>query len=341
MMEALIILAFAIWALIGVATDRRKLKKPSGRTLRLSALALVVPLLTESFFLYRTLWPFLPDAIACALVVSLTGPMSFEPPLRQRILVPLLSGLSLAVFALPRIAGWESTSLHTCVLFYTILCTAVLAGVGVYLWVKSMDILCDIHPALMAELWYRVRNCGLLLVGEMFVDGMSRLPGGKFWALIPGGGLLALFIWQYVASASRFVCYPLERLVRRSEKPLSKEAEKEYYDMIYKKCCRFMETKKSFLVEAFSLSDLAEGIFTNKSYVSKAINLSTEHNFRRFVNRYRVQYAQELFKKNKSLKVVELSMMSGCHSVQTFCAVFKVFTGVTPRVWCDRVRKMP
>ena len=341
MMETLIILIFAAWAATGVVQDRKKLRQPSGRTLRLSALALVTLLTGETFLLYGAVRPYLPDALACALVLMLSGPMSFEPPRRQYVLSPAVAALSLALFAVPRLAGWDPDSLHVCVLVFTSLSAAVVSGAGVYLWVKSQDILCDISPALLAELWYRARNFALLLFGASLEECLPRLRGGKFWALIPGCGLLALFVWQYVVCASRFVCYPLERLSRTPDRPLSKETEKEYYDMVYKKCCQFMETKKSFLVEAFSLSDLAEGIFTNKSYVSKAINQSTELNFRRFVNRYRVQYAQELFKKNMSLKVVELAMLSGCHSVQTFCAIFKLFTGGTPRVWCDRVRKMP
>ena len=100
-----------------------------------------------------------------------------------------------------------------------------------------------------------------------------------------------------------------------------------------------MESKKPFLVESFSLSDLSAGVFTNKSYVSKAINRSSSLNFRRFVNRYRVAYAQEIFKQNMALRVQDLTMLSGCHSIQTFCAVFKLFTGETPRDWCARMRK--
>ena len=41
---------------------------------------------------------------------------------------------------------------------------------------------------------------------------------------------------------------------------------------LYDRCCRYMADRKPFLVESFSLGDLASVLFTNKVYLSKTIN---------------------------------------------------------------------
>lgn len=107
---------------------------------------------------------------------------------------------------------------------------------------------------------------------------------------------------------------------------------------LFNRCCSYMEHKKPFLVEALTLSDLASAMFTNTLYLSRTINACSGKNFRRFVNDYRVDYAMGLFRKNMSLKVSELSEMSGFHTVVTFNMAFKLVKGVTPSIWCQAER---
>ena len=42
---------------------------------------------------------------------------------------------------------------------------------------------------------------------------------------------------------------------------------------LYDRCCRYMADRKPFLVESFSLGDLASVLFTNKVYLSKTIKI--------------------------------------------------------------------
>ena len=60
---------------------------------------------------------------------------------------------------------------------------------------------------------------------------------------------------------------------------------------LYDRCCRYMADRKPFLVESFSLGDLAGVLFTNKVYLSKTINYYSGKNFRSYINYYRVMYA--------------------------------------------------
>ena len=112
----------------------------------------------------------------------------------------------------------------------------------------------------------------------------------------------------------------------------------EAYTVLFERCCIYMETKKPFLVESLTLSDLANAMFTNTLYLSRTINACSGKNFRRFVNDYRVDYAMKIFRNNTSLKVTQLSMMSGFHTVITFNMAFKLVKGASPSVWCQSVR---
>ncbi|MBR6858137.1 MAG: AraC family transcriptional regulator [Bacteroidales bacterium] len=108
---------------------------------------------------------------------------------------------------------------------------------------------------------------------------------------------------------------------------------------LYDRCCRYMADRKPFLVESFSLGDLANVLFTNKVYLSKTINYYSGKNFRNYINYYRVMYAMELFRKNKSLTVTELGSLAGFHSGTTFNQAFKAVMQESPSTWCARLRK--
>jgi AraC-like DNA-binding protein len=108
---------------------------------------------------------------------------------------------------------------------------------------------------------------------------------------------------------------------------------------LYDRCCRYMADRKPFLVESFSLGDLASVLYTNKVYLSKTINYYSGKNFRSYINYYRVMYAMELFRKNKSLTVTELGSLAGFHSGTTFNQAFKAVMQESPSTWCARLRK--
>ena len=108
---------------------------------------------------------------------------------------------------------------------------------------------------------------------------------------------------------------------------------------LYDKVCRYMTEHKPFLVDAFSLQDLANALYTNRVYLSKTINHFSGKNFRQYVNYYRIMYAMDLFRSNMSLRVSELSELSGFHSPTSFFQSFKRVMGVAPSEWCARVRE--
>ena len=109
--------------------------------------------------------------------------------------------------------------------------------------------------------------------------------------------------------------------------------------MLYDRCCRYMTQRRPFLVDSFSLQDLSNAVYTNRGTLSKIIKRFSGRNFRQYVNYYRVMYAMELFRGNMSLRVSDLSQLSGFHSVTSFFQNFKNFMGEPPSHWCARVRR--
>lgn len=101
-------------------------------------------------------------------------------------------------------------------------------------------------------------------------------------------------------------------------------------ETLYMKILSYMEEKKPFLDEKFCLGDMAAALGTNKAYVSKTVNVMYGNNFCQFINYYRIQYAADLMKKDRRLKVLEVSMMSGFHSVASFNMAFKLFMNDLP-----------
>lgn len=109
---------------------------------------------------------------------------------------------------------------------------------------------------------------------------------------------------------------------------------------MYGKICQFMEDNKPFLNPMYSLDNMARDLASNKTYISKLLNDNSNLNFCQWVNRYRVDFARDQFVKDPSLKVRELSEMSGFNSQVTFNMAFKLFYEVTPGQWCKEQRDL-
>lgn len=99
-----------------------------------------------------------------------------------------------------------------------------------------------------------------------------------------------------------------------------------------------MESGRPFLDEDYSLQDLSASVYTNKTYLSKTINIMSGKNFRQFINGYRILYSVDLMKKNPRLRVDELAAMSGFHSTVTYTMAFKANMNETPGEFCQRLR---
>ena len=110
------------------------------------------------------------------------------------------------------------------------------------------------------------------------------------------------------------------------------------YKNIYERLLRYFDLHKPYLNNELTINDIVEVVFTNKLYISKAINHCTGRNFCQFVNYYRVTHAVALFREDPQLKVIELTSRSGFNSTTSFSAAFKLYMGEKPGDWCRKER---
>ena len=115
-------------------------------------------------------------------------------------------------------------------------------------------------------------------------------------------------------------------------------SEMKHMSTMYKRVLNYMEQKKPFLDDNFSLVELSKAMFTNKVYLSRTINAFSGHNFSQFVNYHRINYSMDLFKNDPALKVTEVAMMSGFHTVVSYNMAFKLFNNETPSEWIQKYR---
>lgn len=103
--------------------------------------------------------------------------------------------------------------------------------------------------------------------------------------------------------------------------------------VLYRRVLEYMDEKKPYLDEDISLEQLSRHVYSNKTYLSKTINVMSGHNYRQFMNYYRVEHAMSLLREDPDLKMEDVAWMSGFHNVVSFNMAFKLFRSETPTEW--------
>jgi len=103
--------------------------------------------------------------------------------------------------------------------------------------------------------------------------------------------------------------------------------------------CNVLEREKLFLNPDIRVGDLAERLFTNKSYLAQTIKIKLNKNFCQLVHYYRVREAMRLYAQNPELTITQLCRRVGFNSMTTFNSAFGRNTGYTPAEWCKEFRK--
>lgn len=96
----------------------------------------------------------------------------------------------------------------------------------------------------------------------------------------------------------------------------------------------YFECEKPYLSKNLTMEEVAMRLFTNKSYLSKTINVEMNKNFRELVNYFRVKEAINIFASNTDISMSELRDRCGFNNNASFTSAFKLNTGYTPGEWC-------
>ena len=94
-----------------------------------------------------------------------------------------------------------------------------------------------------------------------------------------------------------------------------------------------VEEKQLFLVKDLKISDIAQELGTNATYISACINGQMGVSFPEFISRYRVEYALKLMTEHPELSSLEIWEASGFNNEKTFFRHFRSETGMTPAEW--------
>ncbi|MCK9625186.1 MAG: helix-turn-helix domain-containing protein [Bacteroidales bacterium] len=111
------------------------------------------------------------------------------------------------------------------------------------------------------------------------------------------------------------------------------------YEDVKCRLIEYFESEKPFLNPNIRIHDVAEHLYTNKTYLSRAINIKTKKNFCQLVHSYRVKEAIREFSEKPTLRVSELCNLVGFNSMTTFNTAFSRNTGRTPAEWCRDFKK--
>ena len=102
---------------------------------------------------------------------------------------------------------------------------------------------------------------------------------------------------------------------------------------IYKRACFVVEQYEHFRDPNFDINALARLVFSNRTYVSAAINQIAGMNFRTWLGKYRIAFAQRLMLQDENLAFDQIAAQCGYENRQNFNRQFKAIVGQTPSEW--------
>lgn len=286
--------------------------------------------------------------------VLMMYPCSFEKPgtaLRFGIFVLVVNLLVKAYFAS---AGSGGSGPQPDKIFFPVLASLV-SFVG-YFIIVSVRKFSGIRLLFRNNaVWNNVEEYARFIYSLVFLSlcilvlGVSLMPGAARGPVVFPAAFALLFLYvllffKAVSGRTLLIRKDTETRIKEMVKGnlrvsyVDKAEEDRKMNNLYKRIMTYMAEKKPYLDSTFDMSDLADSLFSNKLYLSRTINILSGRNFRQFVNYHRIQYALTLMKSDSRLRVMEVSEMSGFHSVVSFNMAFKTNTGKTPSEWLKSFR---
>ena len=166
------------------------------------------------------------------------------------------------------------------------------------------------------------KNVYLLHVGQP--KAVEARSAGRWW------------IWAGLALAGLCIVGIILMLRRRKScdtamecAPVSDEPANELMSLINE----LMDKEKPYLNSELKVSDIADAFHLHRNDISACINSQMGCTFAQYINRYRIEYAKELMRRQPDKKISSIWMESGFGSEQTFFKTFRSATGLSPKEW--------
>lgn len=125
-----------------------------------------------------------------------------------------------------------------------------------------------------------------------------------------------------------------DHFVKYKKSSLNQDTYKELVDRILE----YMEKNKPYTSQHYSPDKMAMDLAISKHHLSEVLNVCFEKNFNTFINIYRVNEAQALFKKPgyQTLKIESIGYEAGFNSKTSFNRAFKKLVGITPSEYREK-----
>jgi AraC-like DNA-binding protein len=102
---------------------------------------------------------------------------------------------------------------------------------------------------------------------------------------------------------------------------------------------KLMEQEQMFRQQNLKINDLVKRLGTNRNYVYMAINREIGISFAEYINRLRIEYAVKLIDSEPDRHLGQVAEESGFSSSSSFYRNFKVFMGVSPKEYQNKLKE--
>ena len=202
-------------------------------------------------------------------------------------------------------------------------------------------------PFPLADTFALLPDGTLVLAGGTRFSSVGGFPSGdnfktvrEVWAFPTGAASKADFPWGWVLGAGLLLLALLALLAnlhhRRKaapQAPKPTESDAGIRKDLMEQMSALIEDQQLFRRKNLRITDVADELATNKTYVSALLNNLSGEKFTSMITRLRVEYAQHLMREHPDMLLDDVADESGFSSRTTFFRSFKALTGTTPQEW--------
>ena len=153
------------------------------------------------------------------------------------------------------------------------------------------------------------------------------------WGWVLGTGVLLLALLSLLSAFMR------RRPKAASQIPEPTESDAGIRKDLMEQMSALIEDEQLFRRKNLRITDIADELATNKTYVSVLLNNLSGEKFTSMITRLRVEYAQRLMREHPDMLLDDVADESGFSSRTTFFRSFKAHTGATPQEWKKSLQK--
>jgi AraC-like DNA-binding protein len=96
---------------------------------------------------------------------------------------------------------------------------------------------------------------------------------------------------------------------------------------------QYMDKDRGYLNPSLTIEEISRVLNTNRTYVSRLVNLYYGMTFRDYLNQRRLEYSKQLMNDEPDASLDYIASKSGFQSSTQFIRKFRETEGLTPTVW--------